>query len=198
MLVVVVAVPALRRDALGRRGLRHRVPDVDVLELRPHLEVRVRDVEETLRGHGPEPRIRGPELHAVALQSHDELLARPNPDVLAARGEIGLRRGDEAVALLLDLTPQPGVGEDVLEGPDGVPLLADVGQDALLEIVQLRRRLAEVPSACAVREEVVVQLVGRADPLALDCLRHAVGAVSEDTIHAAGELRSLPVHSPLG
>ena len=43
-----------------------------------------------------------------------------------------------------------------------------------------------------------MQLVGRADALALDCLRHAVGAVSEHAIHAAGELRSLPVHGPLG
>jgi hypothetical protein len=29
-----------------------------------------------------------------------------------------------------------------------------------------------------------VQLVGRADPLALDCLRDAVGSVREHTIHA--------------
>ena len=36
------------------------------------------------------------ELHAVALQPHDELLARPDADVLAARGEVGLGRGDEA------------------------------------------------------------------------------------------------------
>ena len=102
VLVVVVAVPALRRDALGRRGLRHRVPDVDVLELRPHLEVRVRDVEQAVRRHDPEPRVVRAELDAVALEPHDELLARPDPHVLAARGEFGLGRGDEAVALLLE------------------------------------------------------------------------------------------------
>ena len=48
VLVVEVAVPALRRDPVGIRGLRHRVPHVDVLELRPEAEVRVRDVEQAM------------------------------------------------------------------------------------------------------------------------------------------------------
>ena len=64
----------------------------------------------------PEPGVVGAELDAVALEPHDELLARPDPDVLAARGEVGLRRRDEPVALLHELAPVLRVGDDVLEG----------------------------------------------------------------------------------
>ena len=54
----------------------------------------------------------------------------------------------------------------------------------LLDVVELRRRLAEAIAARAVRQEAVVQLVGRADALALERLRHPVGAVREHAIHA--------------
>ena len=63
-------------------------------------------------------------------------------------------------------------------------MLADVGQDALLELVELRRCLVEAVPTGAVREEAVVQLVRRPDALALDRLRHPVCAVREHAIHA--------------
>ena len=104
--------------------------------------------------------------------------------MLAARGEVGLRRGDEPVALLLDRPPVLGVGDEILERAEGISLLADVRQDALLDVVELGRRLAEALPARAVREEPVVQLVRRTDALALDRLRDAVGTVREHAVHA--------------
>ena len=64
-------------------------------------------------------------------------------------------------------------------------MLADVRQDALLELVELRRRLPEVLPTRAVRQEPVVQLVRRPDALALHRLRHPVCAVREHAIHRA-------------
>ena len=71
-----------------------------------------------------------------------------------------------------------------VKGTCGGGLRPDVGEDALLDVVERRRRLAEVPAARAVREEPVVQLVRRADAPTLDRLRDAVGAVGEHAIHA--------------
>ena len=67
--------------------------------------------------------------------------------------------------------------------PDGEPVLPDVGEDASLDVVELRRRLAEAVAAPAVRQEAVVQLVGRTDALALERLRHPVRAMREHAIH---------------
>ena len=131
-----------------------------------------------------EPRVGRAELHAVALQPHDELLAGPDADVLAARGEVGLGRGDEPVALLLDLASRPrrrrrGPGRSGRSSPArGRRRGCSAGRR------RAGRRLAEVPPARAVREEAVVQLVRRTDALALDRLRDAVGAVREHAIHA--------------
>ena len=82
--------------AVGVCGLRHRVPHVDVLELRPETEVRVRDVEHAVRGAHGEPRVVGPELDAVAVQPNDELLAGADAQRLAVACESGLGLGDEA------------------------------------------------------------------------------------------------------
>ena len=63
-------------------------------------------------------------------------------------------------------------------------MLPDLREDALLHVVELRRRLAELAAAGAVREEPVVQLVGRADALPLERLGHAVGPVREHAVDA--------------
>ena len=104
--------------------------------------------------------------------------------MLAAGREVNLSRGDEPVALLLERAPVAFVREELLEGPDGEAALLDVGEDAPLEVVELRRRPVEAATARAVREEAVVQLVRRTDALALDRLRHPVRAVREHAIDA--------------
>ena len=81
-----------------------------------------------------------------SLEPHDELLARPHTNVLPARGEVGLRRGHESVALRLDLAPV-GVGKEIAERPDGEAALPDIRQDPLLELVEVRRRLGEASRA---------------------------------------------------
>ena len=115
MLVVVVAVPALRGDALGGGLLRHRVPDVEVLELRPHAEVGVRDVDHAARADRAKPRVVGPDLDAVAVQAHDELLALSYPYLVAAGREIALGVLDEAIAHGFDVRPELAVGEELRE-----------------------------------------------------------------------------------
>ena len=83
-----------------------------------------------MRGDDAEPGVVEPELDAVALEPDDELFPRPDTYVLAARGEVTLGRGDEAVALLLELAPAIALGEELLEGADGEPVLPNVRQDA--------------------------------------------------------------------
>src|SRR4029079_18266449 len=104
----------------------------------------------------------------------------------------------ETIALLLERAPPLPIGEEVVERAHREAVLADLGQNALLELVELRRCLVEAVPTGAVREEAVVQLVRRPDALPLDRLRHAVCAVREHAVHAVGELRSLPVHVPFG
>src|SRR5439155_1419152 len=74
MPVVEVAGPALGRLPLGAVD-RRRVPDVDVLELRPHAEVGVRDVEQARVESKSKPGVVEPELDLVRVLAHDELLA---------------------------------------------------------------------------------------------------------------------------
>ena len=147
-----------------------------------------------MRGNGGEPGIVGAELDAVALEPHDELLARPHPHVLSTRGEVGLGRRYEAVALLFERAPAVSIGEDVLERPHRESVLVDLGQDALLELVQLRRRFAEALARRAIRQQAVVQLVRRTNALSLDRLGDTVGAMREHAVHAGREGRVLPVH----
>ena len=186
VLVVVVAMPALRGDALRLGGLRHRVPDVDVLELRPHLEVRVRDVEQAARGDGAEPRVVEPELGAVAVEAHDELLAGANADVLAALREVGLGLGDEAVAHRLERRASaPSSAKSSPNDATAKPLASTSREDAPLHLVELRAVGLVERAALPVREHAVVELVRRADAAPLDRLRDAVCAVREHAVHAA-------------
>ena len=177
-------MPALRRDALGVGGLRHRVPDVDVLELRPHLEVGVRDVEQAARRDRSEPRIVEGDRGAVAVETHHELLAGSHSEVLATFRQVGLRLGDEAVAHRLEVGPVRLVGEELLERGDREAGALDVGEDAPLHVVELRSIGLVQASALPVREHAVVELVRRTDAAALHGLRDAVCAMSEDAIDA--------------
>ena len=134
---------------------------------------------------GAEPRVVEPELRAVAVQAHDELLPGANADVLAALGEVGLGLGDEAVAHRLEVAPVALVREQLAEGGGGVAVRLDVGEDPPLHVVELGPLVLVERAALPVREHVVVELVRRADAAALDRLRDAVRAVREDPVHAA-------------
>jgi hypothetical protein len=119
------------------------------------------------------------------VQANDELLALADADVLAAGGETSLGRLDEVVALLLQVAPELSVAEELPEGQRGVALLVDLGHDPPLHLVELRPVVREPPTAAAVREHAVVELVGRADAARLERLGHAVRAVREHAVHAA-------------
>src|SRR6266542_6561779 len=85
--VVEVPVPALRYLALPV-FCRRRVPEVEVLELGPHAEVGVGDVEQTPARAQPEPGVVEPELDPVALPADDELLAGSAPEIRLAVGAL--------------------------------------------------------------------------------------------------------------
>ena len=71
VLVVEVDVPVLRGDALVVAGCWRRVPEVDVRELRPEAEVRVRDVE-----HAGARRTRRTTASSAASVAPSKLCAR--------------------------------------------------------------------------------------------------------------------------
>src|SRR5439155_12702273 len=73
MAVVEVAVPALRRTTFFCIG-RWRVPDVDILELRPHLGIRVGDVEQARVDPEPQPPVAEAKLRSPRVLADDELL----------------------------------------------------------------------------------------------------------------------------
>ena len=132
------------------------------------------------------------------MTAKESAAALAEKECVPCKGGVPPLGEDERGRLLQELGPLVLFGDDVLEGAQGVALLADVRQDAPLDVVELRWCLAEATSAGAVRQEAIVQLVGRTDALALDRLRHAIRTVREHAVHAPGEFRSLPVHVPLG
>src|SRR5207249_10587510 len=78
MPVVGVSMPALRRFALVPRN-GWCVPEVDVLELRPHADVAVPNVEQPPVVAESQPRIVECELDTVGVLPHEELLAFTPP-----------------------------------------------------------------------------------------------------------------------
>src|SRR5204862_6718798 len=118
MAVVEVAVPALRRPTL-LLACRRRVPDVHVLELRPHPEIRVRVVEQSQVNAEAQPGVLEPELHVAGVLADEELLARPAPErppaALALAFEAGLGLGDEVLGVALEVVPDRGLGDELSE-----------------------------------------------------------------------------------
>ena len=102
---------------------------------------------------------------------------------------------DEAVALAL--YRRPGLGADeVCEGKDRVSARVDVGDDLLLDVVELGMFLREPAAARAVREHAIVELVGRADAALLERGRDSGHPVRERRllpVHARGGVRGMPV-----
>ena len=78
------------------------------------------------------------ELHAVALEAHDELLPGSDAQRFAVAGEPGFGVGDEPTRLLLDGAPDAGVREQLGERDDAVALGRELGEDVLLHLVELR------------------------------------------------------------
>jgi hypothetical protein len=92
------------------------------------------------------------------VHAHDELLARPDAHVLAARRQVRLGLGDEAVAHRP--TPASAAGrEELAEGEKRVALLVELAEDALLHAVELDVVPGPEASAPPVREDPVVELV---------------------------------------
>src|SRR5919201_3139187 len=118
MAVVEVAMPTLRRAALVGSG-RTRVPHVDVLELRPHSEIRVCEVEQPWIHAQAKPGIVEPELAAPRVLADDEFLAcaAPQPRVaaflLSREPRFGL--GGEARRVGFELAPHRCVGDELAE-----------------------------------------------------------------------------------
>ena len=190
MLVVEVAMPALRGDPVGVRRLGHRVPEVDVLELRPEAEVRVRDVEHAVGGAGREPRVVEPEVDAVALKANHELLSGANPQRLAVASKPRLGVRDEPSGLLLDRAPHRRLRDQVCEGEDAEALDGELGHDVPLDVVERGLRAGEVAAARPIRENPVVERVRRThasllerggdvvDPRSEACLRPVHGGLT--------------------
>src|SRR6266542_2639687 len=159
MAVVEVAVPALRRAALPVVDGR-RVPHVDVLELRPHPEIGVGDVEEPSVRAEAEPRVVQAELDAVRVLADDELLPRP-PAKLRFRS-LGLTREsrfrllDEASRVRLELAQHRLVGDELGERKRRIAIPAQAIDDRLLGLVEERRLVRVAPPARAVREHPVL------------------------------------------
>jgi hypothetical protein len=193
MAVVEVAVPALRGAAVVSSD-RGRVPDVEVLELRPHPEVGVRDVEEPRVQSEPKPRVVEAHLDVVGVLADDELLAFPPAQrALAACPlplELGLRLDDKAVRLRLEAVPRVGVGDELRERDDCIAVRPQAADDVPLEIVECRRLMRVAAARRPVAEQTVVQLVGRHDPSPLER--------AGDPMDAGGELRALAVHCRQG
>src|SRR5439155_20944226 len=100
--------------------------------------------------------------------------------------ERGFRLRYEARALLLDRAPVAFVREELREREERVPLGLEVGDDALLHVVERGLRLREATAARAVREQPLVQGVRRPHAAFLERAR--------DVIDAGGEVRLRPVH----
>ena len=192
MLVVEVVVPELRRDALGLRLLRHRVPQVDVRELRPHAQVRVRNVEQTPVDAETEPGIIEPELDAVGVLPDHEFLPGPaaklGDTTFALTRQLLLGVRDEVLRGCLELNPDIRLGHELAKRQRGVALGSQPLDDAALKLVERRLLLCVAPSARAVGEQTIVHLVRGDHSSALEAARHAVDP--------RRELCPRPVHQP--
>ena len=138
-----------------------------------------------MRRDGAKPRVVEPELGAVAVEADDEFLAGANADVLAALREVGLGLGDEAIAHRFDVAPIALVREQLSEGRGGESVRLHVAENPTLELVELGPIVLVARAAAPIRENVVVELVGRLDAATLDRLRDAVCAMREHPVHAA-------------
>jgi hypothetical protein len=187
--VVEVPVPALRRDAPGLLRLGDRVPHVHVLQLRPHVEVRVRDIEHPVGSARPEPWIVQAQVDAVAVEPDDELLPGAHAQALAVAGEPGLGLRDEAGRLGLDLAPALVFSEELGEGEEREAVGLELVDDSLLHVVEARTRVGELLPARPVRERAIVERVRGTDPAGFEGGRHAVDA--------RGEACLRPVHHSL-
>ena len=112
-----------------------------------------------------------------AVSAHQELLAGTSSQigagpVAALLGEAAPRRGNEVRALLFDRQPKCVVGEQLAEGDRCVAVRVDLVHDVALKLLEPGWILLVVPTARAVGEQPVVELVGRHDSGALDGLRH--------------------------
>jgi hypothetical protein len=187
--VVEVPVPALGRDAIGVLGLGDGIPEVDVLELRPEPEVRVRDVEHPPREARSEPRVVEAEVDSVAQEPDHELLAGAHTERLAISGQGGLRLGHEELGLALDPRPDVVVLEELSEGEEREALGLELRDDPALNVVELGTVVRELAPAATVREDAIVQRVGRTHAAPLERGR--------DVVHACREACFRPVHGRL-
>ena len=168
VLVVEVAVPALRRDAVGVRRLRHRVPEVDVLELRPEARgrrSRCRACGATCRRRTTGRR--APSVAPVAVERTTNSLPARTAVLAAAPASVRSVSATNAAALRLDCLPVLSV-EELGERRIAVAVAVELGDDP-----PLRRRRARAPCQrsarrSAVDEDAVVELVGRDDPALLE------------------------------
>ena len=181
MPVVEVVMPELGGDALCLGRLRHGVPEVDVRQLRPHAQVRVRYREHVRRERRPQPRVVEAEPDAVEAVSPDEELlagtaAKLRAPVLVLLAQATLRLLDERRSLLEHGVAQGVVGDELVEAQGRVPLTVDRLDDVALNVAQNRRAVCVVAAARTVGEKPVVQLVRGDDSCLFDGLRHGLGA----------------------
>ena len=131
VLVVVVAVPALRGDA--RRPRPAAAPSTR--RRRTRASTTCRDTRSRRRAcacdaHSAEPRVVGPELDAVAVQPHDELLAgaRRGAPRRRRRGRPRSRRRSGR-ACCLELCQAAGSGKSSANGSSAVAVARELGDD---------------------------------------------------------------------
>ena len=157
-------MPALRGDPLGRVA-RGRVPEVDVLELRPEAEVAIREVEDARIERGLQPDIVGVQLGAPGVLADEERLRRASQaTVLTGRlaGETSLGLGDEPLGVGREPFPRGGIGEELGERQDAETLDAQGVEHALLRRVERGARIGEPAPGAAIGEQPIVEPVRRA------------------------------------
>ena len=183
--VIEVPMPVLRLDAIGRRRDGHGVPEVDVLELRPHAEIGVREPEHAIGQAGRQPGSVDRELRPPRVAT-DEVVLRLVPRIRA------LGPGEELTTLVLDF--DDGLGADeVGEGKNRIVVAGEIREHALLDLVERVRMLLETAPGRSVGERAVMELVRRDDPAEADRLRLAdeARAVTELLRHVRRSLDEL-------
>src|SRR4029078_9140881 len=126
-----------------------RVPEVEVLELRPHPEVGVRQIEQARVRSQPQPRIVDAELNPPRVLPDEKFLpgrtAQRRLATLLLESEPVLCFGDEARGFGFELVPDLWIGHELREGPRRIAVLAQPIDDLLLGLIE-RRRLVRVPA----------------------------------------------------
>src|SRR5262249_40108822 len=114
--IIEVAMPPLRRPPILGIG-RRRVPEIDILELRPEAEVGVREVEQPRVDPELKPGVIEAELDAVGVLADDKLLPGPPPQRRVATPLLELERGgrvgSKPLAVRLELSPEPLIREEL-------------------------------------------------------------------------------------